>query len=54
MINSDSNKSHKVRSVITKVVNALTAMSEISTPIASMYLLKHSDHYTSYNFKLFY
>ncbi|KAI0069439.1 hypothetical protein K474DRAFT_1754661, partial [Panus rudis PR-1116 ss-1] len=42
------------RSVITKVVNALTAMSEIGAPMACMYLLKHFDYYTSHNFRFFY
>ncbi|KAI0825468.1 hypothetical protein BC629DRAFT_1270708, partial [Irpex lacteus] len=44
----------KGRSVITKIVNALTAKSEIGSPMASMYLLKHADHYTSHMFQRFY
>lgn len=44
----------KGRSVITKIVNALTAKSEIGSPMASMYLLKHGDHYTSHMFQKFY
>ncbi|KAI0769475.1 hypothetical protein BC629DRAFT_1270112, partial [Irpex lacteus] len=45
---------NKGRSVITKVVNSLTAKSEIGSPMASMYLLGHSDHYTSHQFQRFY
>ncbi|KAI0083192.1 hypothetical protein BDY19DRAFT_866458, partial [Irpex rosettiformis] len=44
----------KSRSVITKIVNALTAKSEIGSPMASMYLLNHFDHYTSHIFQRFY
>jgi predicted transcriptional regulator YheO len=47
-------KLKKSRSVVTKIVNALTSQSEIGSPIASMYLLKHSDHYKSHNFQEFY
>ncbi|KAI0083285.1 hypothetical protein BDY19DRAFT_862269, partial [Irpex rosettiformis] len=39
---------------ITKIVNALTAKSEIGSPMASMYLLNHPDHYTSHTFQRFY
>ncbi|KAI0346342.1 hypothetical protein BDW22DRAFT_1300189, partial [Trametopsis cervina] len=39
---------------ITKVVNMLTAQSEIGSPMASMYLLKHPDHYTDHLFRRFY
>ncbi|KAI0337026.1 hypothetical protein BDW22DRAFT_1340633, partial [Trametopsis cervina] len=42
------------RSTITKVVNMLTSQSEIGSPMASMYLLKHSDHYTAHLFRRFY
>ena len=41
----------KARSVITKIVNALTAASEIGGPMAAMYLLKHPDHYTNFEFR---
>ncbi|KAI0336942.1 hypothetical protein BDW22DRAFT_1311671, partial [Trametopsis cervina] len=39
---------------ITKVVNMLTSQSEIGSPMASMYLLKHPDHYTDHLFRRFY
>ena len=41
----------KARSIITKMVNALTAASEIGGPMAAMYLLKHPDHYTGHQFR---
>ena len=44
----------KARSMITKIVNALTAASEIGGPMAAMYLLKHPDHYTSHKFRACY
>ncbi|KAI0083211.1 hypothetical protein BDY19DRAFT_900609, partial [Irpex rosettiformis] len=50
----DDEKQKKGRSVITKIVNALTAKSEIGSPMASMYLLNHPDHYTSHVFQRFY
>ena len=42
------------RSLVTKMVNALTAKLEIGSPMASMYLLGNPDHYTSHNFINFY
>ncbi|KAI0083653.1 hypothetical protein BDY19DRAFT_870040, partial [Irpex rosettiformis] len=42
------------RLVITKIVNALTAQSEIGAPMAAMYLLNHPDHYTDHKFERFY
>ena len=42
------------RSLVTKMVNALTAKLEIGSPMASMYLLKNPDHYTSHTFINFY
>ncbi|KAI0338193.1 hypothetical protein BDW22DRAFT_1299193, partial [Trametopsis cervina] len=39
---------------ITKIVNMLTSQSEIGSPMASMYLLKHPDHYTDHVFRRFY
>ncbi|KAI0083773.1 hypothetical protein BDY19DRAFT_899806, partial [Irpex rosettiformis] len=50
----DEDKLKKGRSVITKIVNSLTAKSEIGSPMASMYLLNHNDHYTSHKFQKFY
>ena len=48
LIGSVKSKKNKARSLITKIVNALTAASEIGGPMASMYLLKRPDHYTSH------
>ena len=42
------------RSLVTKMVNALTAKLEIGSPMASMYLLGNPDHYTSHKFVNFY
>ena len=42
------------RSLVTKMVNALTAKLEIGSPMASMYLLGNPDHYTSHTFVNFY
>ena len=49
--NASKPRKEKARSIITKIVNALTAASEIGGPMASMYLLKHPDHYTSHRFR---
>lgn len=48
----DATKS--TRSVITKIVNALTSQNEIGSPMAAMYLLNHPDHYTDHKFERFY
>lgn len=40
--------------MITQMVNVLSAKSEIGSPMASMYLLKQPDHYTSHKFVRFY
>jgi hypothetical protein len=44
----------KARSLLTKIVNALTAKLEIGGPMASLYLLGNPDHYTNQNFVVFY
>ncbi|RPD52046.1 hypothetical protein L227DRAFT_515403, partial [Lentinus tigrinus ALCF2SS1-6] len=48
---SDKSRTDKARSMMTKMVNSLTAASEIGGPIAAMYLLKHPDHYTGHKFR---
>lgn len=48
LIGSDHSAKDKARSLVTKMVNALTAASEIGGPMAAMYLLKHPDHYTGH------
>jgi hypothetical protein len=45
---------HRPTNQVTKIVNALTAKLEISSPMASMYLLGNPDHYTSHTFIDFY
>ncbi|KAJ7315248.1 hypothetical protein DFH08DRAFT_715920, partial [Mycena albidolilacea] len=35
------------------MVNSLTSKLQIGSPMASLYLLKHPDHYTNYTFKPF-
>ncbi|KAI0355691.1 hypothetical protein OH77DRAFT_1402844, partial [Trametes cingulata] len=42
------------RSVIVKIVNALSASSEMGGPAVSAALLGHADHYTNELFKVFY
>ena len=48
------NMQNSARSLVTKMVNALTAKLEIGSPMASMYLLGNPDHYTSHVFVNFY
>ena len=45
---------NSARSLVTKMVNALTAKLEIGSPMASMYLLRNPNHYTSHEFVSFY
>ena len=54
IISSDMDRYQKARKVMTKIVNTLTSQSEIGSPMACMYLLKHPDHYTSHTFRRFY
>lgn len=54
LLGGQKTKKEKARGLITKMVNALTAASEIGGPMASMYLLKHPDHYTSHQFRVCY
>ena len=50
--NSDENSSRTddARKIILNIVNALSSKMEIGSPMASMYLLKNPDHYTSHGF----
>jgi hypothetical protein len=43
-------RQEKARSLITKIINALTAKIEIGGPMAALYLLGNPDHYTSHKF----
>ena len=48
------NMQASTRSLVTKLVNALTAKLEIGSPFACLYLLGNPDHYTSHTFINFY
>ncbi len=54
LLNTKENVNGNARSLVTKMVNALTAKLEIGSPMASMYLLGNPDHYTSHDFVNFY
>jgi hypothetical protein len=54
MLGGTQKRKDKARSLITKIVNALTAKLEIGGPMASLYLLGNPDHYTNHNFVVFY
>ncbi|KAF5372660.1 hypothetical protein D9615_009864 [Tricholomella constricta] len=47
---SDSSK-EKARSLMTKLVNSLSAKAEMGSPMMCLYLLKNPDHYTSHKFR---
>jgi hypothetical protein len=54
LLANKENMQASARSLVTKLVNALTAKLEISSPFASLYLLGNPDHYTSHTFINFY
>ena len=54
LLTSKENIQNSARSLVTKMVNALTAKLEIGSPMASMFLLGNPDHYTSHEFVSFY
>ena len=54
MLGGTQERKDKARSLITKIVNALTAKLEIGGPMASLYLLGNPDHYTNQYFVVFY
>ena len=54
LIGGTQKRREKARRLLTKIVNALTAKIEIGGPMASLYLLKNPDHYTSHTFCTFY
>src|SRR6267378_4365561 len=54
MLGGTQKRKDKARSLLTKIVNALTAKLEIGDPMASLYLLGNPDHYTDKNFVVFY
>ena len=53
-LHSDVDLKEKGRSLISKVVNSLSAKMEFSAPMIFLYLLGNPDHYTNYNFVSFY
>jgi hypothetical protein len=54
LIGGDHKRQETARRMLTQVVNALTAKIEVGGPMASLYLLKNPDHYTSHSFRSFY
>jgi hypothetical protein len=54
MLGGTQARKDKARSLLTKIVNALTAKLEIGGPMASLYLLGNPDHYTNQDFVVFY
>jgi len=54
MIGGTLERKVKARTLLIQIVNSLTAKMEIGAPMASLYLLGNSDHYTNYKFVVFY
>jgi hypothetical protein len=54
LIGGSQKRHEKARRLLTQIVNSLTARIEVGGPMASLYLLKNPDHYTSHTFKTFY
>jgi hypothetical protein len=54
MLGGTQKRKDKARSIITKIVNALTTKLEIGGPMASLYLLGNPDHYTNQKLVVFY
>src|SRR6202047_314100 len=54
MLGGTQKRKDKARSLLTKIVNTLTAKLEIGGPMASLYLLGNPDHYTNKKFVVFY
>ena len=53
-VKENTGMQNSARSLVTEMVNALTAKLEIGSPMALMYLLRNPDHYTSHEFVNFY
>lgn len=51
---ASADRERSARSLLVKIVNAMTAASEIGGPAVCAYLLGNPDHYTSAQFKVFY
>jgi len=54
LLANKENMQASARSLVTKLVNALMAKLEISSPFACLYLLGNPDYYTSHTFINFY
>jgi len=54
MIGGTSDRKQAARTLMTKIVNSLTAKLEMGSPMACLYLLGHPDHYTGHKFINFY
>jgi len=54
MLGGTLDRKEKARRLLTQIVNNLTSKLEIGGPMASMYLLRNPDHYTSHQFRTFY
>src|SRR5258705_2672554 len=54
MLGGTQKRKDKARSLVMKIVNALTTKLEIGGPMASLYLLGNPDHYTNRDFVVFY
>ena len=54
ILSDDPNRREKARSLMTKIVNNLSAKMEIGVPLACLYLLGYPDHYVSHRFTPFY
>ena len=54
MLGGNVDRQQAARSLMTKMVNALTAKMELGSPMAALYLLGNPDHYTGHKFKNLY
>ena len=54
MLGGSLDQKEKAHRLLNQIVNNLTSKMEIGGPMASMYLLKNTDHYTSHKFQTFY
>ena len=54
MLGGNIDRQQAARTLMTKMVNALTAKMEIGSPMAALYLLENPDHYTGHKFKNLY
>ena len=54
ILSDDPNRREKARSLMTRIMNNLSAKMEIGAPLACLYLLGYPDHYVSHRFVPFY